>query len=145
MMIKHIHYSHRTTDWIKISLSHQSLYQPFFQPPVMTIAPTIPLRTISPNHTPKNHFPKQHPIWSLEFNKSIRQDEIDRASHADIFTIVLSYILMFLYVGITLGDIDCSFKGCLLNSKVGIYHLHYYWILTICLVIQPRSCKNVYL
>ena len=47
------------------------------------------------------------------------QDEIDRASHADIFTIVLSYILMFVYVGITLGDIDLSFKGCLLNSKVG--------------------------
>ncbi|XP_063678203.1 NPC intracellular cholesterol transporter 1-like isoform X4 [Bolinopsis microptera] len=45
------------------------------------------------------------------------EDEINRASHADIFTIVLSYILMFVYVGITLGDIDCSFKGCLLNSK----------------------------
>ncbi|KAL5252669.1 hypothetical protein ACHWQZ_G015444 [Mnemiopsis leidyi] len=45
------------------------------------------------------------------------EDEIDRASHADIFTIVLSYILMFVYVGVTLGDMDCSVKGCLLNSK----------------------------
>jgi len=45
------------------------------------------------------------------------EDEIDRASHADIFTIILSYILMFVYVGITLGDMDFSVKGCMLNSK----------------------------
>ena len=53
-------------------------------------------------------------------NNHTFQDEIDRASHADIFTIVLSYILMFVYVGVTLGDMDCSVKGCLLNSKVGV-------------------------
>eukprot|EP00116_Pleurobrachia_bachei_P011837 sb/3472099/ len=46
------------------------------------------------------------------------EDELDRASHADIMTIVISYILMFVYVSTTLGKMSSSVSSCMIQSKV---------------------------
>ena len=48
----------------------------------------------------------------------IQQDELDRASHADIMTIVISYILMFVYVSTTLGRLARSGHACCIQAKV---------------------------
>ena len=47
-----------------------------------------------------------------------QQDELDRASHADIMTIVISYILMFVYVSTTLGRLAHSGYACCIQAKV---------------------------
>ncbi|XP_076646594.1 NPC intracellular cholesterol transporter 1 homolog 1b [Halictus rubicundus] len=49
--------------------------------------------------------------------KSI-QDELERSSRAEAMTVVFSYILMFIYVALALGKIQCSIKRCLLTSKI---------------------------
>ncbi|XP_076281170.1 NPC intracellular cholesterol transporter 1 homolog 1b [Lasioglossum baleicum] len=46
------------------------------------------------------------------------QDELERSSRAEALTVVFSYILMFIYVAIALGKIQCSIKRCLLTSKI---------------------------
>ncbi|KAL5248779.1 hypothetical protein ACHWQZ_G017834 [Mnemiopsis leidyi] len=48
------------------------------------------------------------------------EDELDRASHADIMTIVISYILMFVYVSTTLGRLAHSGYACCIQAKVSI-------------------------
>ena len=34
------------------------------------------------------------------------EDEIERESHADIYTIIVSYLIMFLYITFALGQIN---------------------------------------
>jgi Niemann-Pick C1 protein len=53
--------------------------------------------------------------WTTE--KSI-QDELDRTSKAEMITMVISYVLMFLYIALALGKIRCSFVGCLVSFIV---------------------------
>ncbi|XP_072764565.1 NPC intracellular cholesterol transporter 1 homolog 1b isoform X2 [Anoplolepis gracilipes] len=53
--------------------------------------------------------------WTTE--KSI-QDELDRSSKAEVVTIVISYLLMFVYVAFALGKIKISFVGYLRESRI---------------------------
>ncbi|XP_036144455.1 NPC intracellular cholesterol transporter 1 homolog 1b [Monomorium pharaonis] len=53
--------------------------------------------------------------WSTE--KSI-QDELDRTSKAEVITVVISYLLMFVYVAFALGKIKASVVGCFTGSKI---------------------------
>lgn len=47
--------------------------------------------------------------------KSI-QDELDRTSKAEVTTMVISYILMFVYISIALGKVRSSLVGCFVSS-----------------------------
>ena len=47
------------------------------------------------------------------------QDELNRQSQSDIFTIAISYTIMFLYVTLTLGHIR-SWRTCLIDLKVTV-------------------------
>lgn len=58
------------------------------------------------------------------------EDELDRESHSDMFTITISYLVMFLYIVFTLGrsKILFSFVGILLViasivCSIGFYSL----------------------
>lgn len=58
------------------------------------------------------------------------EDELDRESHSDMFTITISYLVMFLYIVFTLGrsKIVLSFFGILLViasivCSIGFYGL----------------------
>ncbi|KFM77574.1 Niemann-Pick C1 protein, partial [Stegodyphus mimosarum] len=46
-----------------------------------------------------------HPLMIIAFKaeKSV-QDEIERGSHSDLFTVAISYILMFFYITVSLGE-----------------------------------------
>lgn len=46
--------------------------------------------------------------------KSI-QDELDRTSKAEVMTMVISYLLMFVYIFIALGKVRRSFVGCFVS------------------------------
>ena len=62
---------------------------------------------------------KKHANLEISFSSGrALEDEIERASGADIFTIVLSYILMFVYVAVTLGKItqEKDLSHCLIQS-----------------------------
>lgn len=50
--------------------------------------------------------------WTTE--KSI-QDELDRTSKAEVTTMVISYLLMFVYVALALGKIKVSLVGCFVS------------------------------
>lgn len=50
--------------------------------------------------------------WSTE--KSI-QDELDRTSKAEVITVVISYLLMFVYVAFALGKFKASVVGCFVS------------------------------
>lgn len=63
--------------------------------------------------------------WTTE--KSI-QDELDRTSKAEVITVVISYLVMFVYVAIALGRIKASVVGCLVSLIITIaqnYKTHY--------------------
>lgn len=49
----------------------------------------------------------KHPNMSIAFRaeRSI-EDELERGSHSDILTIAISYIIMFIYIAIALGDVN---------------------------------------
>uniref|UniRef100_A0AAQ5ZM23 SSD domain-containing protein n=1 Tax=Amphiprion ocellaris TaxID=80972 RepID=A0AAQ5ZM23_AMPOC len=47
------------------------------------------------------------------------EDEIDRESNSDIRTIVISYVIMFVYISLALGHIQ-SFRRLLVDSKVSL-------------------------
>ncbi|XP_072525289.1 NPC intracellular cholesterol transporter 1 [Salminus brasiliensis] len=47
------------------------------------------------------------------------EDEIDRESNSDIATIVISYVIMFVYVSLALGRIH-SFQTLLVDSKISL-------------------------
>lgn len=47
------------------------------------------------------------------------EDELDRGSRTDIFTILFSYILMFLYIAFSLGHAT-KFKRLLIDSKISL-------------------------
>ncbi|KAL0126706.1 hypothetical protein PUN28_005221 [Cardiocondyla obscurior] len=53
--------------------------------------------------------------WSTE--KSI-EDELERTSQAEIITMVISYLVMFLYVALALGKIRASVVGCFTESRI---------------------------
>lgn len=53
--------------------------------------------------------------WTTE--KSI-EDELDRTSKAEIITVVISYLVMFVYVAFALGKIKASVVGCFTESKI---------------------------
>ncbi|XP_011865983.1 PREDICTED: Niemann-Pick C1 protein-like [Vollenhovia emeryi] len=53
--------------------------------------------------------------WSTE--RSI-QDELDRTSKAEVITVVISYLLMFVYVALALGKIKASVVGCFTESRI---------------------------
>ncbi|XP_030628972.1 NPC intracellular cholesterol transporter 1 [Chanos chanos] len=55
---------------------------------------------------------------SFSAERSI-EDEIDRESNSDIATIVISYIIMFVYISLALGHIH-SFRRILVDSKVSL-------------------------
>lgn len=39
------------------------------------------------------------------FQRSV-QDELERGSHSDILTVAISYIIMFLYIAVALGEVN---------------------------------------
>uniref|UniRef100_A0A3Q1FYK2 Niemann-Pick disease, type C1 n=1 Tax=Acanthochromis polyacanthus TaxID=80966 RepID=A0A3Q1FYK2_9TELE len=47
------------------------------------------------------------------------EDEIDRESNSDISTIVISYVIMFVYISLALGHIH-SFRRLLVDSKISL-------------------------
>ncbi|KYN10247.1 PREDICTED: Niemann-Pick C1 protein-like isoform X1 [Trachymyrmex cornetzi] len=53
--------------------------------------------------------------WSAE--KSI-QDELDRTSKTEMMTVVISYLVMFVYVALALGKMKASVIGCFTESKI---------------------------
>lgn len=58
----------------------------------------------------KNYTAQPHPDIEVSFTseRSI-EDELDRESHSDVSTIVVSYIIMFAYIALALGQIrTCS-------------------------------------
>ena len=58
----------------------------------------------------KNYTAQPHPDIEVAFSseRSI-EDELDRESHSDVSTIVVSYIIMFGYIALALGQIrTCS-------------------------------------
>lgn len=66
----------------------------------------------------KNYTAQPHPDIEVAFSaeRSI-EDELDRESHSDVSTIVVSYIIMFAYIALALGQIrTCS--RLLIDSKV---------------------------
>ncbi|EFN63960.1 Niemann-Pick C1 protein [Camponotus floridanus] len=70
--------------------------------------------------------------WTTE--KSI-QDELDRTSKAEVITMVISYLLMFVYVALALGRIKLSLIGCFRESRIVLS------IGGIILVIASVSCS----
>ncbi|CAK9301243.1 unnamed protein product [Gordionus sp. m RMFG-2023] len=61
-----------------------------------------------------------NPLFTVSFQaqRSI-QDEIDRESKSDVFTILISYFIMFVYITIALGHFR-SLKTILVDSKISI-------------------------
>ncbi|XP_056149784.1 NPC intracellular cholesterol transporter 1 [Lampris incognitus] len=61
-----------------------------------------------------------NPNLTIAFNteRSI-EDEIDRESNSDINTIVVSYVIMFVYISLALGHIQ-SFRRLLVDSKISL-------------------------
>ncbi|XP_018394267.1 PREDICTED: Niemann-Pick C1 protein-like [Cyphomyrmex costatus] len=53
--------------------------------------------------------------WTTE--KSI-QDELDRSSKAEMITVVISYLVMFVYVALALGKMKASVIGCFTESRI---------------------------
>ncbi|KAL6429081.1 hypothetical protein ACFW04_008102 [Cataglyphis niger] len=53
--------------------------------------------------------------WTTE--KSI-QDELDRTSKAEVLTMVISYLVMFVYIALALGKIKVSLVGCFRESRI---------------------------
>ena len=64
---------------------------------------------------------KEKPIYmDIAFNseRSI-EDELEKETYGDIMTIVISYIIMFVYITFTLGQAgSCSFSTFMIESKV---------------------------
>lgn len=50
--------------------------------------------------------------WTTE--KSI-EDELDRTSKAEVITMVISYLVMFVYIALALGKIQLSIVGCFVS------------------------------
>ncbi|XP_016911679.2 NPC intracellular cholesterol transporter 1 homolog 1b-like [Apis cerana] len=46
------------------------------------------------------------------------EDELERSSRAEAITVVISYLIMFLYVSLALSEIKCSVKKYFANSKI---------------------------
>ena len=42
---------------------------------------------------------------NIYFQRSV-QDELERGSHSDILTVAISYVIMFLYIAIALGEVN---------------------------------------
>lgn len=40
------------------------------------------------------------------------EDELDRISNAEIRTVIVSYVVMFIYIAVTLGKFQCSRQCC---------------------------------
>ncbi|XP_036411674.1 NPC intracellular cholesterol transporter 1 [Colossoma macropomum] len=55
---------------------------------------------------------------SFSSERSI-EDEIDRESNSDVATIIISYVIMFVYVSLALGHIH-SFQRLLVDSKISL-------------------------
>lgn len=56
------------------------------------------------------------------------QDELDRTSKAEVITMVISYLLMFVYVALALGKIRVSLVGCfvsILSSRLSTNSRNY--------------------
>lgn len=74
------------------------------------------------------------------------EDELDRESHSDMFTITISYLVMFLYIVFTLGrsKIVLSFFGILLIiasivCSIGFYGLIGVPLSLIVLEVTPHN------
>lgn len=50
--------------------------------------------------------------WTTE--KSI-EDELDRTSKAEVITVIISYLVMFVYIAFALGKIRTSFVDCVVS------------------------------
>ncbi|KAG6801155.1 NPC intracellular cholesterol transporter 1 1b [Apis mellifera caucasica] len=46
------------------------------------------------------------------------EDELERSSRAEAITVVISYVIMFVYVSLALSEIKCSVKEYFANSKI---------------------------
>ncbi|KAM7400435.1 hypothetical protein PAMA_004903 [Pampus argenteus] len=62
----------------------------------------------------------KNPNLTIAFNaeRSI-EDELDRGSHSDIRTILISYLIMFIYISLALGHIH-SFRRLMVDSKISL-------------------------
>lgn len=66
---------------------------------------------------------KEKPVWmDLAFTseRSI-EDELDRSSHSDVATILISYIIMFAYITIALGQIR-TWGRLLVSTLLTVFH-----------------------
>ncbi|OQV16883.1 Niemann-Pick C1 protein [Hypsibius exemplaris] len=61
-------------------------------------------------------YPTDNMTISFMMERSI-EDEIQRESQADVATVLLSYLVMFVYITLTLGQYG-NWKRCLIDSKI---------------------------
>ncbi|XP_054721717.1 NPC intracellular cholesterol transporter 1-like isoform X2 [Uloborus diversus] len=47
------------------------------------------------------------------------EDELERGSHSDIVTVAISYIIMFIYIAVALGEVNTC-KSMLVDSKISL-------------------------
>ncbi|XP_055927893.1 NPC intracellular cholesterol transporter 1-like isoform X2 [Argiope bruennichi] len=47
------------------------------------------------------------------------EDELERGSHSDILTVAISYIIMFVYIAVALGEVNTC-KSMLVDSKISL-------------------------
>jgi len=102
----------------------------------------------------KNYTAQPHPDIEVAFSaeRSI-EDELDRESHSDVSTIVVSYIIMFAYIALALGQIrTCSrllvrslhilanYCCLFLSGSVGVGTL---WEL-VCHLYCPDDCMSLH-
>lgn len=63
------------------------------------------------------------------FQRSV-QDELERGSHSDILTVAISYIIMFLYIAVALGEVNtCK------SMLVSIIIQRYVYLFKFCLLL----------
>ena len=65
-----------------------------------------------------NRMPKEYMEVAFNSERSV-EDEINRETYGDLATIAISYILMFIYITLSLGQYNnCSINGLMIESKV---------------------------
>ena len=65
-----------------------------------------------------NRMPKRYMEIAFNSERSV-EDEINRETYGDLATIAISYVLMFVYITLSLGQYnDCSLNGLMIESKI---------------------------
>lgn len=52
------------------------------------------------------------------------EDELDRSSHSDVLTVLISYMVMFVYIAIALGHFT-KWKRLLVSSVQPVHFIHF--------------------